>query len=86
MFRVTSFRSQAVLRIMLVSMGLAVSTALAQDSQAKDSPTQKPTDPKASDAKPTDTANAAQGQPVDAVDPLKRPLDAKKKRQQQTGW
>jgi len=80
MFRVTSFRYQALLRILLVSLGLAGTSALAQDSpaqaQAKDS--QKP-----ADAKPTDTANAAQGQPVDAVDPLKRPLDAKKRKQQQ---
>src|SRR5579863_4465024 len=77
MFRVTSFRSQAVLRILLVSMGLAGFTALAQDS-----PAQKPTDQKSTDGKPTDTASAAQGQPVDAVDPLKRPLDAKKRKQQ----
>jgi GWxTD domain-containing protein len=81
MVRVTSFRYQAVLRILLVSLGLAGFAALAQDapaqadSQAKDSQ-------KSADAKPADTANAAQGQPVDAVDPLKRPLDAKKRKQQ----
>ena len=76
MFRVTS--SQAVLRVFLVSVGLAACLAVAQDS-----PAQQPADQKATDAKPADTANAAQGQPVDAVDPLKRPLDAKKKKQQQ---
>ena len=73
MVRVTSFRYQAVLRILLVSLGLAASTALGQDSQAQAKDTQKP----------ADTTNAAQGQPVDAVDPLKRPLDAKKRKQQQ---
>jgi len=71
MVRVTSFRYQAVLRILLVSLGFAASASLAQDSQAKDS------------QKPADTVNAAQGQPVDAVDPLKRPLDSKKRKQQQ---
>ena len=87
MFRVTSFPYQPILRILLVSVGLAACTAVAQDSQNKDSqPQDQPKDAlaqKPADAKSaTDTASAAQGQPVDAVDPLKRPLDAKKRKQQ----
>ena len=74
MFRVTSY--QAVLRILLVSVGLVAAGAVAQDSQA----------PKPSDQKPTDTPAAAVTPAAkaadDAVDPLKRPLDAKRKKQQ----
>ena len=71
MFRVTSY--QAVLRILLVSMGLVASAAFAQDPEP-----QKPTDKTSKDA-----AIPAQTQPADdAVDPLKRPLNAKKKKQQ----
>ena len=74
MFRVTSY--QAVLRILLVSVGLVAAGAVAQDSQAPKPADQKPTDTPA--AAVTPAAKAAD----DAVDPLKRPLDAKRKKQQ----
>jgi len=81
MFRLTSY--QAALLILLVSLGLVASGAVAQDSDSQD---QKSTDPKSADQKTDkpapDTASAAQAQPVDAVDPLKRPLNAKKRKQQ----
>ncbi|HET6179832.1 MAG TPA: GWxTD domain-containing protein [Candidatus Sulfotelmatobacter sp.] len=79
MFQVASY--QAVLRILLVSLGLVASSAVAQDAQAAKSTDQPAKDAAAQPAK--DTANAAQAQPVDeAADPLKRPIDAKKKKQQ----
>jgi GWxTD domain-containing protein len=74
MFRVTSY--QAALRILLVSVGLLASGALAQDAQ----------DQKSEEKPATDAAGAAQAQPAaptdEAVDPLKRPINAKKKKQQ----
>jgi len=84
MFRVDSYR--AFLRIVLVSMGLVAIGALAQDPV----PVAKSSDAKTADAAsadksaPTqDTAAPAQAKPADdAVDPLKRPIDAKKKKQQ----
>ena len=78
MFRVTSY--QAFVRILLVSVGLSACAAVAQDSQD-----QKPTDPKSADPKAADTSSTAQAKPAaaaDAIDPLKRPLDAKKRKQQ----
>jgi GWxTD domain-containing protein len=64
-------------------------SAFAQDQPAGDKPAQaadqKPADQAAADqGKDKDKAAAAQAQPtdVDAVDPLKRPINAKKKKQQ----
>jgi GWxTD domain-containing protein len=71
MFRVASH--QAFLRILLVSLGLLASSAVAQDRQ-----TQPSTDKSAKD-----TAAAAPAQaPADAVDPLKRPPSDKVKKNQ----
>jgi GWxTD domain-containing protein len=74
MFRVTSY--QAALRILLVSVGLLACVALAQDAK----------DQKAEEKPATDATGAAQAQPAapadEAVDPLKRPINAKKKKQQ----
>ncbi len=65
---------QAVLRILLVSLGLLVCGAVAQDQ-----PDQKSTDKPAQD-----TAGApAQAQPADAVDPLKRPANEKQRKKNQ---
>src|SRR5579859_3427071 len=87
MVRVASY--QAVLRTLLVSLGLTVCYAVAQDQ-----PAQKPTDPPTAtdkaakdatgkDAPAPDTAAAATSQaPVDAVDPLKRPANDKLKKSQ----
>ena len=73
MFRVSSY--QAVLRILLISVGLLVCGAVAQDQ-----PDQKSTDKPAQD-----TAGAAQApaQPADAVDPLKRPANEKQRKKNQ---
>jgi GWxTD domain-containing protein len=70
MFRVSSHK--AFFSILLVSLGLAASTVLAQDPQ-----------PPKSETPAKDTVAPTQAQPADdAPDPLKRPLDAKKKKQQ----
>jgi GWxTD domain-containing protein len=78
MFRVDSY--QAVLRILLVSVGLSVGLlaggAFAQAQQ--DQPAQP--DQKATDKPAQDTAATAQGQPADAVDPLKRPANEKQRK------
>ena len=71
MFRVTSY--QSAFRILLVSLAFVATAAVAQDSQPE----------KSTDTPAKDTAGAAQAQPgAPSVDPLKRPLDAKKKKQQ----
>jgi GWxTD domain-containing protein len=76
MFPVPSY--QSLLRVLLVCAGLMVGVALAQNQP----------DPKAADKPAKDAAGATQAQPAqvqptdDAVDPLKRPIDAKKKKQQ----
>jgi GWxTD domain-containing protein len=73
MFRVASF--QTALRILLVSsLGLAASGAIAQDSAA---PTPAPADQKAVDPSAKTTSAAA---PQDATDPLKRPTNEKQKK------
>jgi len=70
MFRVAF---QAFLRVLLVCMGLLVWGAVAQD-QADQKPVDNPN---------KDAASASQTQPsADAQDPLKRPIDAKKRKQQ----
>src|SRR5271169_3226152 len=68
MFRVASY--QSLLRILLVSVGLLVSGAVAQDQA----------DPKSTDKPAKDTAGPAQAGPADAVDPLKRPADEKQRK------
>jgi len=70
MSRVTSY--QSAFRILLVSLAFAASAAVAQDAQPD----------KSTDTPAKDSASAAQTQPATNVDPLKRPLDAKKKKQQ----
>jgi GWxTD domain-containing protein len=78
MVRVHSY--QAFLRILIVSLGLAVSGALAQDPVPLSKPSDKPAD-QSSPGK--DSAATPQAKPADdAPDPLKRPIDAKKKKQQ----
>jgi len=87
MFRLASY--QSILRILLVAAGLGAVVGLAQDQPAAkpaDQPTptspdqsaQKPAGQPAKDAASTPETPAA----TDAVDPLKRPIDAKKKKQQ----
>ncbi len=64
---------QSFLRIVLVSVGLAAGSVFAQDAA------QKPADASASQS----AQPAAQQPPPAGVDPLKRPVDAKKKKQQE---
>jgi GWxTD domain-containing protein len=74
MFRVVSY--QAVLRILLVSAGLLVSGAVAQEQ-----PEPKPADKPANAAASTGSAQPAAGQTQsDAVDPLKRPANEKQRK------
>ena len=96
MFPVTSF--QTFLRVTLVSAGLLISGAVAQgqaQSQAKDQPKDQATtqaqsqpdqnspDQAVTDKPAPDSASSTKAQPaVDAADPMKRPIDAKKKKQQ----
>jgi GWxTD domain-containing protein len=87
MFRVASYK--AVLRILLVSVGLGVGLlvcgAVAQAQQDQPAqPDQKPTDSPATDSPAKDTASAAQAQSAaDAVDPLKRPANEKQRKKNQ---
>ena len=78
MFRVGS--SQAVLRLLLLSsLGLVVPVVVAQSQdqpQAQAQSDSKAVEKPAQDAAPA----AAQTQPQDAVDPLKRPTDEKQKK------
>ena len=76
MVRFSSY--QSFFRILLVGMGLVAWVALAQDQQ-----NQKAADKPSQDKAAQDKAAPAQAQPAaDAVDPLTRPIDAKKKKQQ----
>ncbi len=76
MFRVASF--QTAFRILLISsLGLAASSAVAQDPAAAQS--QAPADQKAADPSAKTTSAAAPAGPQDAVDPLKRPPNEKQK-------
>jgi len=70
MFRVGLHKT--FLRILLVCLGLAAVGATAQQDQ-------KSADPPAKDS----SADAKTQSPQDSTDPLKRPIDAKKRRQQQ---
>ncbi|MBZ5682647.1 MAG: GWxTD domain-containing protein [Acidobacteriia bacterium] len=67
MFRVYSHHNLLV--VLLLVAGLAGSSAVAQDPKPADKPTDKP-------------ASASQDQSGQDVDPLKRPIEAKKKKQQ----
>jgi GWxTD domain-containing protein len=75
MFRVGSY--QAALRVLLISLGMLFSGAVAQDQ-----PVQKPDD-KSTDKSNKDTAAAQTPQAGDAADPLKRPPDEKQKKRNQ---
>ena len=78
MLRVSSYK--AVFRVLFAFFGLLVCGAFAQDQ-----PDQKSSDKPAQDttAAPQDTAGAAQAQPTDAVDPLKRPASDKQRKKNQ---
>jgi GWxTD domain-containing protein len=93
MFPVTSL--QASLRVLLISIGLLVSGAAAQDQakdQAKDQPKDEaqtqaqvqapaPSEQASADKTAKDTAGAAQAQPAaDGADPMKRPPTEKQKK------
>ncbi len=76
MFRVASCK--AILRLLVVSVGMLVPGAVAQNQPAPDQP-----DPKAADQPAQDTATAGQAQAPDAVDPLKRPANEKQRKKNQ---
>jgi len=70
--------NQLFLRVLLVSVALVTSGALAQNTDSQD---QKPADTTATDKSAKDTASASPPQPSDqAQDPLKRPPNAKQKK------
>jgi GWxTD domain-containing protein len=96
MFRVASY--QALLRTLLVSVGLSVGLVVcgavaqnqpaqgqpAQDQAAQGQPAQDQLDPKSADKAAQDTASAAQTKPApDAVDPLTRPANEKQRKKNQ---
>ena len=86
MFRVASYK--AILRLFVVSVGLLVCGAFAQNQPAQDQPTkdipaQDQADPKNAEKPAQDTATAAQAQTPDAVDPLKRPANEKQRKKNQ---
>jgi GWxTD domain-containing protein len=76
MFRVASCK--AILRLLVVSVGILVPGAVAQNQPAPGQP-----DPKAADQPAQDTATAGQAQAPDAVDPLKRPANEKQRKKNQ---
>jgi GWxTD domain-containing protein len=76
MFRVAWCRTLSL--ALLVSLSGVATAVLAQDS-APSNPDSKST---ASDKSAADAATPAQAQPAQQTDPLKRPIDAKKKKQQ----
>ena len=76
MFRVASY--QAVLRISLISFGLLVCGAVAQDQPDAKSADKSATDKPATDTSAKDAAGTPQAKPApDAVDPLTRPINEK---------
>jgi len=86
MFRVASYK--AILRLLVISVGLLVCGAFAQNQPAQDQPTkdvpaQDQADPKNAEKPAQDTAAAAQAQTPDAVDPLKRPANEKQRKKNQ---
>ncbi|HEY6370777.1 MAG TPA: GWxTD domain-containing protein [Candidatus Sulfotelmatobacter sp.] len=91
MFRVASY--QAVLRISLVSFGLLVCGAVAQDQPDAKSTDKSATDKPAADttAKDTtakDTAGTPQAKPAapDAIDPLTRPVSEKQRKKNERAF
>jgi len=78
MFRVDSY--QGFLRILVASVGLAACGAVAQDNAA--APVSSDKSPAPDAAKPAAATTAQTQSSPDATDPLKRPIDAKKKKQQ----
>jgi GWxTD domain-containing protein len=76
MFRVASYK--VILRLLVVSVGLLVPGAVAQNQPAQDQP-----DPKAAEKPAQDTAAAGQAQAPDAVDPLKRPANERQRKKNQ---
>jgi len=73
--------------LVILSLGLGVSAAVAQDQAKAQDQAQAPQDPKAQDAKGQDSKAtdesgkpAAQAQPKDAVDPLKKPISEKQRK------
>jgi GWxTD domain-containing protein len=82
MFRVTSY--QGFLRVFVASVGLAACGAVAQDSANANAgaPASSGQNPASDAAKPAAATTAQTQSAPDAADPLKRPIDAKKKRQQ----
>jgi GWxTD domain-containing protein len=83
MFRVKSY--QAV-RVLLVSVGLMVCGALAQDKPIQGSPDPASPEKPAQDAASAAPAQSAQAQPAaDAVDPLKRPTSEKQRQKNSRG-
>ena len=81
MFRVAAFR--VLIPIFLIVLGLTTSGLLAQDSS-----TQGASDPKSDQKSPANSTSGAGATPSEgdqaapSSDPLKRPIDAKKKKQQ----
>ena len=70
--------NQSFVRVLLVSMALVTSGALAQNTDSQD---QKPADTTATDKSAQNTASASPAQPSDqAQDPLKRSPNAKQKK------
>jgi GWxTD domain-containing protein len=84
MFRVNS--DQAVLRVLLVSVGLMVCGAVAQDKPDQINQDQTSPEKPAQDTASAAPAPAAQAQPAaDAVDPLKRPTSEKQRQKNSRG-
>ena len=65
-----------ILQIAVISLVSFMATAAVAQDQPKD----QPKDELQTSQKPSDKAAANQGQPVDAVDPLKRPADEKQRK------
>jgi GWxTD domain-containing protein len=80
MFRVTSY--QGFLRIFVAAMVLAACGAIAQDGANASAPAGSAQSPAPDTAKPVAATTAQTQSAPDAADPLKRPIDAKKKKQQ----
>jgi len=76
MFRLALNR---IFLVSLIALGFMASAAVAQE-QSKDQPKDQPKDEAQSSQPSTDKPATAQAQPVDAVDPLKRPTDEKQRK------
>ena len=73
------FSLNRILQFLLIVLGLMASAAVAQD-QPKDPPKDQPKDELQAQQSTDKAAPAAQAQPADAVDPLKRPTDEKQRK------